>query len=203
MTHPRQQQITAIRASGDDIAPILHVMVRAFHNDPISKWLVPDESIRPRILRDFFDIMVAQAFNYGYVDVHPDRIASAVWIPPTPPIAHYEQRLRDATGTYHDRFRKLDEAFDGRHPTTVPHQYLAFLSVSPSHQRQHHGGALLDHRLATLDGQGVPAYLVASTARSVKLYMQKGFTYHGLPLALPDGGPTVYPMWRDVQHSMG
>lgn len=198
----RQGQVAPVRADRDDFDAVIHVMLQAFRRDPISAWLVPDETRRPDILRAFFEIFVSQALNYGYVDMHPDRIASAVWVPPQPPIPHYESRLATATGTYHDRFRQLDEAFDSRHPH-MDHRYLAFLSVSPAHQRQHHGGALLDHRLAVLDQQRLPAYLVASTARSVKLYMQKGFTYHGLPLVLPDDGPTVYPMIREPRTVIG
>ncbi len=194
--------VAAVRANADDMAAVLNVMGRAFHRDPISTWLVPPDEPRREVLHNFFAIMVRQALDHGYVDVHPDRVAAAVWTPPHIAIPDFERRLGAAVGTYHDRFARLEEAFESRSPA-MPHMYLGFLCVSPQHQRHGFGGKLLDHRLASLDRRAIPAYLVASTARSVGLYMRKGFTYHGLPLQLPDGGPTVYPMIREVQPAIG
>lgn len=194
--------VTAVRATEDDVPAVLNVLQRAFHLDPISTWLVPADDRRGTVLTNFFAIIVGQALNHGFVDAHPDRVAAAVWTPSDKPIPHFDTRLADAVGTYHDRFAMLGEAFHRRSPK-MRHMYLDFLCVSPQHQRHHLGGALLDHRLAMLDRERIPAYLVASTARSVGLYMRKGFTYHGLPLELPDGGPTVYPMIREVQPVAG
>ncbi|MGH8880461.1 MAG: GNAT family N-acetyltransferase [Stackebrandtia sp.] len=84
-----------------------------------------------------------------------------------------------------------------QHPD-LPHLYLASMGVIPECRGRGIGGALLRHRLAEADVSGLPAYLEASTTRSRDLYARHGFTEHGSPIALPAGGPELYPMWRDA-----
>lgn len=79
------------------------------------------------------------------------------------------------------------------HPT-YPHLYLATTAVLPERRGQGVGGLLLAHRLA--DTGGLPCYLEASTTRSAALYARHGFTRTGDPIALPENGPTMFPMLR-------
>jgi GNAT superfamily N-acetyltransferase len=58
------------------------------------------------------------------------------------------------------------------------------------------GSALLRAVLERCDRDGTPAYLEASCERNRQLYLRHGFTDLE-PLPLPDGGPVMYPMWRE------
>jgi hypothetical protein len=49
--------------------------------------------------------------------------------------------------------------------------------------------------LERCDSEGVPAYLEATSARNRTLYRRHGFEDQKA-LNLPDGGPPMYPMWR-------
>ena len=50
--------------------------------------------------------------------------------------------------------------------------------------------------LETLDAEGIPAYLEASTVRSRALYERHGFEVTG-EFNLPSGGPPLWQMWRE------
>jgi predicted N-acetyltransferase YhbS len=77
-----------------------------------------------------------------------------------------------------------------------PHHYLAFLAVRPSRQCRGIGSALLDRHHARLDDAGVPAYLEANHPRNRELYLRHGYRDRA-EIQLPDGGPAVWPMWRE------
>jgi ribosomal protein S18 acetylase RimI-like enzyme len=87
---------------------------------------------------------------------------------------------------------------DQHHPTGIPHHHLAILAVHPDRQRRGIGTALLDAHHATLEEEGTPAYLEASSPRARDLYLTHGYTLQpGAPFYLPDDGPPLWPMWRE------
>jgi hypothetical protein len=55
---------------------------------------------------------------------------------------------------------------------------------------------LLRAVLTECDADRTPAYLEASCERNRELYRRHGFMPQA-PLALPDGGSTMHPMWRE------
>ena len=81
------------------------------------------------------------------------------------------------------------------HPREFPHLYLQVMVTVPERRGQGAGRALLETRLALLEGEGVPAFLEASTERAARLYARCGFRREGRPHPLPEGGPTLIPMW--------
>jgi GNAT superfamily N-acetyltransferase len=86
----------------------------------------------------------------------------------------------------------------GTSPDRLHHQYLAILAVRPGCQGRGIGTALLNARHRDLDRDGVPAYLEASSPRARDLYLRHGYTLRpGGPFRLPEGGPPMWPMWRE------
>ncbi|GAB3754190.1 GNAT family N-acetyltransferase [Microlunatus parietis] len=81
------------------------------------------------------------------------------------------------------------------HPQHFPHLYLQVMVTVPERRGHGAGGALLDTRLALLEAEGSPAFLEASTERSARLYSRHGFRRDSRPHTLPEGGPTLIPMW--------
>ena len=77
-----------------------------------------------------------------------------------------------------------------------PHHYLGILGVSPELQGRGIGSALMQPVLERCDRDGMPAYLEATTPRNRALYERHGFRVV-LQVRWPDGGPPLWPMWRD------
>ncbi|QIS02781.1 GNAT family N-acetyltransferase [Nocardia brasiliensis] len=81
------------------------------------------------------------------------------------------------------------------HPRAFPHRYLQVIVTVPEHRGKGAGGAILASQTKVASAAGVPAYLEASTERSARLYERNGFARTGIDHDLPDGGPTLRPMW--------
>jgi GNAT superfamily N-acetyltransferase len=190
-----------VTASPEDIPALAAVIAEAFFDLRPSRWLVPDRAERRRIWPGYFRIYVEHAMAAGTVHTTPGRDAAALWIPvgtttPEPPEG-YAAALARVAGPYLDRFTTFDAALDERHPAGFAHHYLAILAVRSDRQGQGTGTALLEayhHHLDTRIRQ--PAYLEASSERSRRVYLHRGYIDSGPPIVLPGGGPSLFPMVR-------
>ncbi|MFI6165700.1 GNAT family N-acetyltransferase [Nocardia sp. NPDC051052] len=86
----------------------------------------------------------------------------------------------------------VSELLEHSHPREFPHRYLQVIVTVPAHRGKGAGAAILAHQTKAAS---VPAYLEASTDRSARLYTRMGFAQTGTNHDLPDGGPTLRPMW--------
>jgi GNAT superfamily N-acetyltransferase len=190
------------RASIAEARPVATLMSHAFHEDPVSRWLMPAPGDRRVRHPQFFRVFVDRALTYGEISLHYSDAydGAALWfdVDTDEPrgagdLAGFDEVL--GPGTF-ERFQILDQLMHQHHPIQVRHAYLALVAVTPGRQRQGIGRALLEHKLAQLDQAGVPGYLEATTADSRRLYERLGFLPLGDGFALPNGGPHVSPMWR-------
>jgi GNAT superfamily N-acetyltransferase len=189
-----------VTATAANIPVLAEVIAEAFFDLPPSRWLVPDRAVRRQMWPGYFRIYLEHAMASGVVHTTPRRDAAALWIPvgptPTEPPDGYAAALAAVTGPYLDRFTAFDAALDRRHPT-IAHHYLAILAVRSDRQGQGTGTALLEayhHHLDTEIGQ--PAYLEASSERTRRVYLDRGYADYGPPIVLP-GGPAMFPMRRE------
>ena len=193
-----------IRSAGEEEIPAVgHLISYSFQNLPQNGYLVPSPGDRIPVMADFFTLYTEHAFKYGRIDVIDNPggdglVAAAVWFDNTteaPAPDRYEERLREITGEYADRFIALDELFDKHHPHD-PHWHLAFLGVHPDHQDHGLGSHLMEHVHDELDRSGVAAYLEATNEDNVRLYRRKGYAdMDPFDMLLPDGTP-FFRMWR-------
>ena len=58
-----------------------------------------------------------------------------------------------------------------------------------------YGQALMESRLDRIDAEHAPAYLESSKSENVAYYQRFGFEVTG-EIVLSNGGPTLWPMWR-------
>jgi ribosomal protein S18 acetylase RimI-like enzyme len=93
------------------------------------------------------------------------------------------------------RGRAVQEAMRRAHPEE-PHWYLAVIGSDPTVRGQGFGQALMRSRLDRCDAEYCPAYLESSKPENVPYYERFGFTVTR-EIGLPDGGPTMWAMWRD------
>ena len=86
---------------------------------------------------------------------------------------------------------------ESHHPKE-PHWYLGVLGTRRAAQGKGLGSAVLGPVLERCDTEGIPAYLESSKYSNLAFYRRHGFAVTG-EIALPFGGPSVWPMWRDPQ----
>ena len=77
----------------------------------------------------------------------------------------------------------------------VTHWYLMVIGTDPAVRGAGLGQALMRSRLDRCDAEGAPAYLEATKPDLVPYYSRFGFDVTG-KIDLPDGGPTMWLMWR-------
>jgi GNAT superfamily N-acetyltransferase len=149
-----------------------------------------------------FELYVDPYLAHGETYLTADGNGAAVWLAPGQRLfgsAAQEEAfgaaLAEVVGDDLDRCVQLAEAFGQWHPDT-PHFYCQFLSTVPAFQSRGIGSALLRAMLGRADALGVPAYHEATSPRNRALYERHGYVVSG-EFTLPDGGPTLWPMWRE------
>jgi len=189
-------------ASDADRPALARSLVAAFMDDPVTTWASPRLDLRPRVLRHFFDALLAAKIPQGFVHCDPDRSGAALWAPPGGWRMTTRQELRIVGSFSNPRLWPRGplvgwglHGVERRHPPEPPHFYLATLGVSPEAQGQGLGSRLLKPVLDLCDAEGVPAYLESSKQSNIAFYARHGFRVTG-EIRLPRG-PTMYPMWRE------
>ncbi len=195
-----QLQRTQISEAGE-------LLARAFHDDPLFMWVLPDESKRARVLPWFMAFFARYCRRYGEVHTTAESVeGTAVWVPP----GRYPMsvtRLMLAGWILapaklgprgYGRMMGAVKYWEKLHKRDVPprHWYLMILGVDPPRQGEGIGGALLQPVLARADGEGVPCYLETVTARNVPSYQRHGFAVV-VEGDLRKGGPHFWTMKRE------
>ncbi|MEE1735271.1 GNAT family N-acetyltransferase [Streptomyces sp. BE147] len=188
------------RADARDRDLVVSVLAEAFHHDPVSSWVFPEEGHRRAVHGRFLGVFVDVALTEGRIDVREDGTAVALWLPvpagepeeedPTPAL------MRQTADPGNERCELVGRLTGALHPHDRAHEYLLMIGVSPGRQGEGLGAALIEEVLERCDRDAVPAYLEASSVRSRALYERLGFTFTGTAVELPDG-PSMWPMWRE------
>jgi GNAT superfamily N-acetyltransferase len=196
-THP----IGIRRATTLDKMAVAATVAAGFFDDPVTRWLLPDERRRREIIQPMFELYVEPYLPHGEAYLTDDRTGVAVWLPPhaqlltTDQEEAFGQALEDLTGPDAARCFQLGEIFAEHHPDE-PVYYCQFLSTVPAFQGQGIGSAFLREMLQRADREGMPAYHEATTPRNRALYERHGYVDQG-EFSLPDGGPPLWRMWRE------
>ena len=195
---------TRIRdARPDDHPAATTVLSDAFGDGAVAAWAQPDAITRSAQLRGYFTLVLAHAATAGLIRVaYTAGVVTGVAVWSSRPAAAGAADVHDLAtdnldakaGAAGDRLTALEHALKARHPA-APHQYLAYLAVTPHQQNRGIGTALLTDHHRLLDRVGTPAYLEANDPRNRALYTRHGYTDLGPPVTI-DGGPPVWPMWR-------
>jgi GNAT superfamily N-acetyltransferase len=194
-------------ARKSDIRELSRTLARAFYDDPVTTWMLPDDNARPaQLIRLFATMTRRHHLAGGGVEVAcggPGIGAAALWDPPNrwrhsrrEELAMMPNFIR-VFGLHSARARTVQEFMKQEHPEE-PHWYLAVLGSDPAVRGQGFGQALMRSRLDRCDAEYCPAYLESSKPENVPYYQRFGFTVTR-EIKLPDGGPTLWAMWRDPQ----
>jgi len=183
------------------------MLARAFHEDPTSRSLWPDPRRRPRALRAFMALPLADALGHGHVDaaLDGDAIAGvAAWYPAGAYPSDTRRQLRAmprvlgvaaAAPRAFSRLARLGLNIDAAFPDDRP-SYLAVIGIAPEAQGRGIGSRLIETGLARVDG---PCYLETDTEGGMRLYERHGFEVIERAAQLLPGGPTHWRMLRRAQ----
>ncbi|MER7806881.1 GNAT family N-acetyltransferase [Streptomyces sp900116325] len=190
------------QAETEDREQVVRLLDEAFHHDPVSGWVFPDEAHRRAVHGKFLGVFVDVTLAEGRIDLLEDGTAVALWLP-VPAGAPTEEDttpalMRATADPDNERAELVGRLTGAIHPHDRAHEYLLMIGVSPDRQGEGIGAALIADVLERCDRDDIPAYLEASSARSRRLYERLGFTFMGATVELPDG-PSMWPMWREPQ----
>jgi GNAT superfamily N-acetyltransferase len=186
-----------------DVRSLSAVLARAFHDDPVMVYVLPDAKARTRALPPMFATLTRRHFmSRGGSEVASrdgDIGAATLWDPPGQrKSSRWESLLMMPAMAWHFRSRgrqtqALGRVMEEAHPEE-PHWYLMVIGSDPTVRGAGFGQALMRSRLDRCDGERAPAYLEASKVELLPYYSRFGFEQIGV-IQIPDG-PTMWPMWR-------
>ncbi|WP_116245965.1 N-acetyltransferase [Nocardiopsis sp. FIRDI 009] len=178
-------------ATIDDVPAVARVLSRALHDDPLFRWLFPDEEQRMARTRRLF----ALAAGFGYVPSGDTRVAemaetaadspvvraAALWAPPA---ANPEGPLVSPRSWPHwgplvgrtrmSAFVRLFAEWKMAAPQE-PHLYLAALGVDPAVEGAGLARGLLSAGLARADAEYTPVFTQTLDPAAVAFYQRFGF----------------------------
>ena len=186
--------------------PASEVMGRAFLNDPLWKYLVPDDARRAQVVPLSMGILVRYSFLYGEIYTTSMLDGVACWLTPGETTPAFGRMvligIRNATLeiglTGIRRYFAVENYCGAVHKHAAPHMhwYLWGLGVEPSRQGQGIGGMLFQPVLARADNDGLPCYLETMNERNVPFYEKHGFKIVS-DAEVPRHGLRVWAMLRE------
>jgi len=184
----------------DDCAVVAGSMARAFFDDPLQVWALPDASTRMAILEQVFELLSRWSSvprGESYTDA--SLACAAFWVPPGPfeldrAAAEAMAPMLDLLGDANERFRVTEDTMRAHRPDEA-HFYLQGLGTDPPRQGEGLASAAIQPVLTRCDADGIPAYLESTKERNVGFYEGHGFGVVG-KVDIPLGGPPLWLMWR-------
>jgi GNAT superfamily N-acetyltransferase len=202
----RQFEVDRMQASEEPA--LIAALARAFYDDPLFGFFVPNLLKQSKALISFMRSGVKDASGFGDVwAAHADgKIASAaVWLPPgayprTPrrELMTYVRTLPTILqcGKRIGRSVALLGAVDrAHHELHEPHYYLAILGSDPQFQRSGAGTAVLTPVLERCDTEGLPAYLETQKEANIAYYARHRFEL--VQKLEVKGCPPIWTLRRD------
>lgn len=176
-----------------DVPAICATFARSFWDDPVMRWLFPDDEMfrDGTVMRDFFRRLIAHEHSL----VTPDVVAFSMWIPPRRPEVEIEPTATEPPPPeLLAKFIALRGALEENTPTEE-HWYLQMVGTHPDWQRRGIGAALINEGISWARRDGLGVYLETETAENVAYYRHLGFEVR-TEWDVPGSGPHMWGMWH-------
>ncbi len=174
-----------VRLGDAQIPAAAATLARAFHDDPLMLYAIPDPAERARLLPEVYARMVRFGTLAGEVYVTAGALDGvALWLPPN---AKWTRENIEASGMHQMSSLIGDDAYQ-RYREVVGREwqarerdmtgacwYLFLLGVEPSSQRHGLGGAMMRPVLERARVEQVACYLETENQRNVAFYLKQGF----------------------------
>jgi GNAT superfamily N-acetyltransferase len=156
-------------------------LISAYRNDPVHRWLYPDDNTYELRMPALVDAVGGSAFEMTTAWNLADYSAVALWVPPgvQPDAERIGTVLLEtvAEDKHPEMFSTLEQT-DAARPD-YPHWYLPFFGVEAAKQGEGLGTQLLASCLEYIDLGALPAYLLASNPRNIPFFERHGFVLTG------------------------
>lgn len=187
------------------------MLASSFHDDPFSRFMLPDERARPRWLRLIHHADLRQILPEGHVyTIGGHEMAGVIGLVPpgryplpTVRFLRYAASLawRLPFGGFSlgrvVRALQAHRLVDRSH-VKERHWYVYLLGVHPDRQGTGLGRALLEPALALADRDRLPTYL--ETTKEINLGFYGRFDFESVQqVSTPGGGPPIWTMLRPPQ----
>ena len=189
--------MSAVRkATTADLARLCRTMMHAFADDPVMRWLIPDDE-------EFFagDGAAVRPFfwrwlPYDQTFTTDDAVSVAAFIPPGRPDLGTAPEPGSPSHPA-ERIEKLVtlRAMQAEHTPPEPHWYLNMLATHPHWQRQGLGKLVISPITELCDREGLPLFLETETEANVAYYGHLGFSVRS-EWDVPLQGPHMWGMIR-------
>jgi ribosomal protein S18 acetylase RimI-like enzyme len=191
----------------EQIGTAAEVFGRAFFDDPLQTYFLPDDEERRKLSAPMFESLLRYGHLYGQVLTTPGQPAGgAVWMRP----GQWEMtesgmeeagfmKLPGVIGeAAFQRFTSFFGYIEQYHHRDVPpmHWYLAVIGVEPAMQGRGVGAAMMRPVLERADADGIPCYLETAQPKNVPLYQHLGFDVL-LEEVEPESGVRFWTFRRD------
>jgi GNAT superfamily N-acetyltransferase len=187
-----------------DVPALSAAMARAFEDDPVYEWFLPDARTRLARMIQLNEIMFRRIMPLDSFELYTtdDCAGVAIWagkerweLPNRVMLTAIPRLLRIMRVGGVRKMTAAMSAMKKAHPKE-PHWYLMGLGTDPPKQGTGVGTALVNRILARCDGERLPAYLETQKAQNVPYYEKFGFRVTD-EIDLPLGGPHLWLMWRE------
>lgn len=170
-----------IRLSKEHIILASKVLSRAFQNDPVIRWQIPDANQRFAKLHHFWEFALKLGIKYGEVyGTSEDLEGIAVWRPPKNLNLSYWKYIKNGAIKLPFKFgieaTKRISFFQAVNDSIrniymkVPYWYLGPIAVDPMYQGKGFAGMLLKPMLSRIDKENLPIWLETNLKRNVSFY---------------------------------
>ena len=182
-------------ATVDDIGRVARTASRAFADDPVMRWLIPDDDEYESSHQIFFGNVARRWHATDSLWCTDDAAAIAGWVPPGRPAVEPDGLVDYEHPDWRiERFGALREVMTANTPPE-PHWYLNMLATHPDWQRQGLGAALMATVFEIADDEGLPCYLETETPENLVYYRHHGFDVRS-EWDVPLDGPRMWGMVR-------
>ena len=171
-------------AEWGDYPRIALQLARAFWDDPVFVWLLPDEATRIARLTRLFDLLLRLHGPRASILRGEDFQAASIWQPPGTAalpfsiIARNTPQLIGIFGRHVLRSLALSNAIESHFPEGR-FWYVHFVGVEPELQGSGWGHAMMRQGLRIAGKDGVPTYLETARSSNASFYVSMGFEVVG------------------------
>lgn len=198
-----------IRFSKEHIKPASKVLCRAFQNDPIIRWQIPDANQRFAKLHHFWEFVLRVGIKYGEVYGTSDDLEGiAVWRPPKSVHLSYWKYIKKGAIKLPFKFGiksiKRITFFQAVNDSIrniymkVPYWYLGPIGVDPKYQGKGFASMLLKPMLKRIDKENLPIWLETNLKRNVSFYEHFDF-YKLEEIIIPKTNIVNWYMIRQIE----
>jgi len=185
------------------------MLARAFYDDPLSVYLVPNDAKRARLLPWLYERIVRYGamYNGELLTTSGSVEGLALWLPPGLPHTPMLRLARSGLALAPLKFG-LESIGRFMAANTVehkraklapePHWYLWVIGVEPGRQGRATGTSLIEPILRRADTDGTPCYLETHKERNVTFYNKHGFQVVASG-NVPKDGPPYWCLKREAR----